>query len=233
MASLDPTDEVCLHHGAGRRVQQQERSISLCQRWVEDTALVADIPDDRDRTFHQGVNHLGRRGYIDVMEDADEFCHQPFGHLQHKHCIHVVRVNISTDVPDTPVVSHLVESDDHSRYLDADGPPQRDEPKIRPHPCIAVRCNNELRVAHHQGAASSGTAGLLLDSGPGERTSPTGPLAIAATRIRLAVVQGRTLRAKAHGEACPAFEHVGRRPEAVEHPINTGSVARGGHLLGP
>jgi len=50
--------------------------------------------------------------------------------------------------------------------------------------------------------------------------------------VSLAVVRGRTLRASAHGEACLAFERVGRRPDAVEHPINTSSAARGGHLLG-
>ena len=34
------------------------------------------------------------------------------------------------------------------------------------------------------------------------------------------------MRASAHDEACPVFEHAGRRPEAVEGPINAAGVAR-------
>ena len=76
---------------------------------------------------------------------------------------------------------------------------------------------------------------LPVVGGPGAARSSIFALTIDdPTRARRPVVAGfggGALRASAHENACLAFEHAGRRPPAVERPINAIGAGRCGDAL--
>jgi hypothetical protein len=54
------------------------------------------------------------------MQDPNQFGNKPLGHGQNRDGIHMIRVDIATNVAHTSVVPNFIQSHEHARNLNAD-----------------------------------------------------------------------------------------------------------------
>jgi hypothetical protein len=73
------------------------------------------FPDERRLTLNERVNCVACLIRIYVVEDANELGHEPTRHGLHGFGVHVVGVNVATDVADASIVSDLVKNGEHAR----------------------------------------------------------------------------------------------------------------------
>jgi hypothetical protein len=80
------------------------------------------FPDERRLTLNERVNCVACLIRIYVVEDANELGHEPTRHGLHGFGVHVVGVNVATDVADASIVSDLVKNGEHARDENAHAP---------------------------------------------------------------------------------------------------------------
>src|SRR5690348_9777235 len=99
-------------------MKKEERLLPVEKIRSKHTSLAVDVPDEGGLALYETLDELRRLLRVESVEYADELREDPLRHLQDAQSVHMVRVHVAPDVAHVPVVSDLVERDEHPRDLD-------------------------------------------------------------------------------------------------------------------